>query len=247
MRDATQVDRVKNIVVDSEMFFASATSFNDPFELSPTFSVEGTPAQQKAEARAQIRRNAPHLVGKALEEAVRSYQSFMSTPVNARKFERDMESKFAEFLRKQVGVCCLTGERDNLLVWAHYADSHAGICLEFDGACPIVGDAQAVIYSENRKPVNIAVDSPEQLAGKTLLTKSHHWGYEVEWRTIRWRGGSGSENFEPEHLTGIILGARASKETEKTVRGWLDSRPTPCTLYKARVSPTHFELLIEPV
>lgn len=35
-------------------------------------------------------------------------------------------------VRASIGVLCFTSKEDNLLMWAHYANNHAGICIEFD-------------------------------------------------------------------------------------------------------------------
>lgn len=247
MKDSQSTDRVKQIVVDSEIFFAPASSFNDPFELCPPFSFDATPEQWRAEALIQITRVEPHLKGSALEKKVSDYAAFMGNPEARKKFEVDMALASAQTHTSQVGVCCLTRQPDNLLVWAHYADSHAGVCLEFDSSCPFIEDAQEVVYSAERAPVNIITDNEKQQTDKMLLTKSDHWAYEGEWRAIRYTAGPGSVSFLPQHLTGIVLGARATAETEEMVRGWLTARATPCTLYKATVSSTHFELIIEPV
>jgi hypothetical protein len=32
-----------------------------------------------------------------------------------------------------VGIYCVSTNYDDVLMWSHYADSHKGICLEFDG------------------------------------------------------------------------------------------------------------------
>ena len=33
---------------------------------------------------------------------------------------------------KNVGVCCFSKNNNNILMWSHYADSHKGICVEFE-------------------------------------------------------------------------------------------------------------------
>lgn len=41
-------------------------------------------------------------------------------------------SSFLKNFRDTMGVLSLTKRFDNQLMWAHYADSHKGIVLEFD-------------------------------------------------------------------------------------------------------------------
>ena len=33
---------------------------------------------------------------------------------------------------RRFGVCALGERADSILMWSHYADEHAGICIEFD-------------------------------------------------------------------------------------------------------------------
>jgi hypothetical protein len=150
-----------------------------------------------------------------------------------------------QFIREQVGVFCVSTKRDNLLMWAHYADSHRGICLEFDGLSNLMAHAHKVTYSVERVPINPFDDSDAAMMDKSLLTKSDHWSYEAEWRLIRDQGGPGVVEYRPHVLKGIIFGALTSHSIIDTVRGWVRQRSTPVNLYRASVSNRRFELSIK--
>lgn len=148
----------------------------------------------------------------------------------------------------RVGVFCVSTKCDDILMWSHYADSHRGVCLEFDGGeLSLMADAQKVFYSANRLPINPYEDSQMEMMEKALLTKSKHWTYEAEWRICRYEQGPGTGTFLPENLTGIILGALASRKTEETIRRWVAQRTNPVKVYRATASNKKFELLISPI
>jgi hypothetical protein len=43
----------------------------------------------------------------------------------------------------RAGVACFSALPDDLLMWAHYADKHRGVCLKFVGNRfePVIGEA----------------------------------------------------------------------------------------------------------
>jgi hypothetical protein len=158
-----------------------------------------------------------------------------------------IEIRHNQLIREQVGVFCVTTKRDDLLMWAHYAGSHSGICIEFDGMSKLMAHAQRVCYSSERIPINPYEDSHDVMLDKALFTKSEHWAYEDEWRLLRYKSGPGPVQFWPHNLTGIIFGALASRTTIETVLSWVQQRSTPVNLYRAFVSEKNFELVIKPV
>lgn len=58
--------------------------------------------------------------------------------------------------------------------------------------------------------------------------------------------GPGVVKFLPEHLTGIIIGDRASQSTVDKVNEWTLKRPMHWTVYRASVSKDRFALEIAP-
>lgn len=44
---------------------------------------------------------------------------------------RDIENAITD-LKGRMGICCLTSDDENLHMWAHYGNSHRGICVGYD-------------------------------------------------------------------------------------------------------------------
>ena len=100
--------------------------------------------------------------------------------------QNKMEEKFNELM----GILCLTESPKNLLMWAHYADSHQGFVIEFDSTNPYFDRRYSseddfrilkkVIYSDTRPNIDVA----EITNIDPFLTKSDEWRYEEEWRIM---------------------------------------------------------------
>jgi hypothetical protein len=104
----------------------------------------------------------------------------------------------------QAGIACFSKVRDDILMWAHYADKHKGLCLEFDGSanCNFFGYAQPVGYGDfTHVPLGDAMKSMERV----ILTKSKHWTYEQEYRIFRPEMAGQKVEYPVELLTGIIF------------------------------------------
>lgn len=237
---------VEQIVLQNELYFAPALDFNDPFDLRPTLSFEASHEARVNDFMRLVRERRPELSPTQMSEMAQELVSVAFSPANINETTSTMHAQITNMLTEQVGVFCVSSKRDDILMWSHYADSHSGICLEFDEKCPLMMQAQKVIYSELRNPINRYADDHSAMAEKALQTKSIHWEYEAEWRSFRLDEGPGVVKFSPEHLTGIIIGDRASKATIDKVSEWTLKRTTPWTVYRASVSKDRFALEIAP-
>ena len=237
---------VERTVLHDEVFFASASTFNDVFDLKPVFSLEASPERQREDFLKMSRKYSPELTEEQhLTEADRVMATSMS-PGEIEYTTNIIQALHSQAITTKVGVFCVSTKRDDILMWSHYAESHAGICLEFDGSFAFMAHAQEVRYSDDRRPINPYDDDDQVKMDKALLTKSERWAYESEWRLIRYAAGPGVVRFRPHNLTGIILGAMVSHSTVETVRRWSRERTKPVQLYRAITSNKKFELNIAP-
>ncbi len=104
-------------------------------------------------------------------------------------------------------------------MWAHYAQKHEGICLEFDAGHDQVGRACRVLYQDHFPLIEPdALSDPLRLINEMFLTKSQEWAYEEEYRlmgrsdfdpTFPLRTVDDYLPLRPSALTGIVAGVRA--------------------------------------
>jgi len=93
------------------------------------------------------------------------------------------QEKFAK-----IGVCCFSKNNNNLLMWSYYADSHQGICLEFDSEYEPFSKAFDVEYKSEIPNVNsdLLFEEEENAESikKLLSFKSIDWKHEEESRVF---------------------------------------------------------------
>jgi hypothetical protein len=153
-------------------------------------------------------------------------------------------------------VCCFSERNDNLLMWAHYADNHRGICLEYD----IPDDVHEktfmqIIYGESQ-PILKKVEvfpAGDPNAGKlslkkedvaVFLTKSADWAYEREWRTLRITDKlfeKGELHTIPGKLSAVYFGLRTDEAAKKIICR-LASPESGIEFWQASLRAGHFSL-----
>ncbi|MBC7703327.1 MAG: DUF2971 domain-containing protein [Rhodoferax sp.] len=173
---------------------------------------------------------------------------------------RDLSTrKFDELL----GAFCLSEVPDSLLMWSHYAESHAGFLLAFDARHPHFHEERSskdefrhlrrVIYREARPSATL-----QDFEGvDVFLVKSGHWAYEREWRIFRALSEAavvypGTPHpahlfrFPPSALQAVILGARSSAETAAAVIEAIraSAELSHVKIKRARPDASHFLLQI---
>jgi hypothetical protein len=170
----------KNFLSDFYLKLSMFGEFNDPFEL------------------------VPGNFGATLSDYERDvfYSHSMHAPANYIDYNYDIQCG----VRATIGVICFTSEKDNLLMWAHYAQNHKGVCIEFDSAASFfngqykdsckglfgketavdsyktIGEIKQVSYSKKRP---LFIDPSEISDGTDFwFTKSEDWSYEKEYRIL---------------------------------------------------------------
>lgn len=151
----------------------------------------------------------------------------------------------------KLGIVSFSETSRNLLMWAHYADEHRGMCIGFD---PEVLNSLDK-YEEDRSclayyPVKVNYDnqrvdinelpselSLEMVAKKILTTKSDDWIYEKEHRCIVPIGWSDQafllgENERVEHAIALMSATRNIKTNEITAEEYQNLIFEELTYYK---------------
>jgi len=113
------------------------------------------------------------------------------------------------------GVGCFSETNDGILMWSHYANSHQGVCLEYD-----FGTLSNYFYKVNYTSTYPLITYSEFLASgiknsmnyiyKALYTKCKVWEYEKEWRIILPGYNNKKLEYSPKALNAIYLGCNIS-------------------------------------
>lgn len=163
-------------VLKGWLYFSSPTTFNDPFEMRPLLAPPTRDDFDEVVNRIGL--GAGILSKSAQNKTFRAVAQGMQTAANPAVAQEWLDS---------IGVLCLTTKSDDLLMWAHYASNHMGLCIGFEPSLKPFVNAREVQYEEDRPKVRTLEleRQDEDLLKRVLCTKSPHWRYESEWRCLK--------------------------------------------------------------
>ena len=234
-------------VKHNKMWYSAPCNFNDVFDCDMSMDEEGIfqSILQMYPDRRGIREGSPiwRDLLKTCRQQIRTFQSSY------------------DILKSRMGISCLSESDDSLLMWAHYANNHCGICVEYElleinrqlGFSPV-----PIIYSDDRVCVhtldpNTLEKDIQGIFIESLTSKSPEWSYEKEWRIIRDDGACGNKwdaekkgaLLEMIRPSSIILGCMAKPEFEKAVREHCEE--CRINLYKMEKDKGRYRLEKTPV
>lgn len=181
-------------IVSGQMTATSIGEFNDLFDGAlhnyGTKEARILAAEDKWNELEKIR------IAAGISEGLLKHEEFVS--MYAEYFKTESRLKFRQLDYLGTYVCCLSSKCDSTLMWAHYANSNTGICIEYDFNNTKSKHLQKsmlfpVSYSQN--PVDLRdmltdekckmYPYPHEAAILcAALNKAKVWNYENEWRLV---------------------------------------------------------------
>jgi len=207
------------LLLNNELWMAPTISFNDPFDGRAAYDIleRGEELRQLAIEFLKRRTN-----GSGLPKDAQPDEEVVQHP---ERLVRILEAHH-EHMRNKLGICALTTDAHNPLMWSHYADEHRGICVQLDASADLRNlFAEPVEYS-NTYPVMASLFRPREERKDVLpfLRKSEHWAYEKEWRLMDVHHVNEPRQFSPQALTAVIFGLRTPQQDKDYVLRLLDER-----------------------
>jgi len=241
----------KRSLTHTEVFFASPTKLNDPFDLN-------IPKRYDLLSEDQITiltyyhflRIYPEKSAKELCRLAKEKQSRIS---NERKLNATIDS--IKNLKNRHGILSLSQDYKNIIMWTHYANNHKGFCVGYNVKKLIdfiksKTDEYAlspIAYSHNMPVIipPLSLGSRFDNIVRRLTTKSFEWSYEKEFRLIIHEP---DKCFQVPHKTieEIIIGCNATPETEDDIfKLWKNKYPKS-KLFKAKTDANKYKILLNP-
>lgn len=219
---------------------SSPASFNDPFDCGISLAEDAL-EESVANAVQRIRQE-PEKYGVIPDGPV----EIRSSDVEAYDFYRQQLASLAA----SIGVLCLSETRDNLLMWAHYSQSHQGFCVGFARAADnTLGTAAYPVHYTKELPRLTARHFDSRVHPNSFdhlwLTKSSDWAYEREWRVVAERGGELRSLNAP--VVELILGIRMEAAYRQQVLDILKGKGRSILVYQATRDKTRFGLVLEEI
>lgn len=164
-------------------------------------------------------------------------------------------------------VLCVSEKNDNVVMWAHYADSHSGVCIrlqcieEIDNTLLL---AKPVKYTDSFPVFPSLEEHIKHLTGEQPISfgdllyeipyvKHEHWGYENEWRVhvpheeLENKVGFNDWQENPRVFGAIFLGCRIDQKDAADIMRIIEAKYPHIELYSAKPSDTKFEIDYERI
>ena len=259
----------RSILEDGLIRFSQPSVFNDPFDLNPCFSLmadedfydleDGSgkvgvcfPSGRQGGLDLMLKTVAPGIQAEA-----RRYAGLPGT------YSLRPNDIARSTLDAMYGVLSLTDSPNNLLMWAHYADSHNGFVLQFDDQheffapktlAGVEFGVTKINYSDQRPILSHrSIKSPD-----VLYRKSPEWDYENESRLVRaLEEADQIIDASPfpialfrvpfEAIKGVIIGVAVSHEDRVRLFELLGTPERKhITIFQTRLSDESYQLEIHP-
>lgn len=239
------IERVKRIFLNHEVYFSRPLDFNDPFDCQPNFSLTASDQELESYLEARIPTFLPDLNRQGRRHKMKEFKK--SLKERKEEIEKVIESSHRKRILEETGVFSLSEVPDHILLWSHYADSHTGICLQFEATrnTQFFGLAQKVQYQFEYPLINPIVNSPDHILNAALLTKAKFWEYEKEWRIFWMDAPPGVYEFPEGLLKGVIFGTRILQSHKDMVLSWITKMKNKPEIYQAKLKKREYGLDIE--
>lgn len=175
--------RLEAILRDNAIYCSRPSDFNDPWDCRPFFNTDllSDPAELRKHIDWAVR--ICRRAGKMSETDIARMQDELRDRAVLERMVRQGAMETQQAVMERYRVYCLCPDVTNALMWAHYADSHRGICLEFNVRNEVICCALEVQYfPEFPMTRQYSDDLAENLL--PLIAKSEMWKYENEYRLV---------------------------------------------------------------
>jgi hypothetical protein len=161
-------------------------------------------------------------------------------------------------------ILCLSEVPDSIVMWAYYAQNHAGLVLRFCDAPGVDSPwstARSIRYVKEMPNFFDDESLSNMLSGEAvdhrrimdtfIFTKSTHWEHEREWRIYSAAGRTRESHedipFNAMELSGVIFGCRMPADERELVADLVRKRYPATTLFQATTRSDTYGLTIAPL
>ncbi|MES2557205.1 MAG: DUF2971 domain-containing protein [Bacteroidota bacterium] len=243
-------DYHKRLLTENELFLASASQFNDPFDVSLPYRYRKedlTPANLFQKLYETAKEMYPDYIDEQIHEIC--YERQQSGVFENGQYWKENHEEFREKMHSIFGVLSLTTENDNLLMWSHYSDSHKGFCIGLDSSeiYKAIGGMFGKVIHSDRFPEIPLFGDPTNTMIEILTTKSTHWEYEEEYRLTKAYSAKTSHILPNEAFKEIILGVNISEQFADEIIQLVKTKFPNMKIYQSQMNLEEFKLDLIPI
>ena len=175
--------RLEVTLREGTIYCSKPSDFNDPWDCRPFFNTDLLDDPQVRQKHIEWAVDICRRDGRMSDEDIAKMARQLENRDLLDEKIREVTNGTQEVVMNRYRVYCMCPDASNQLMWAHYADSHRGICLEFNGKNEVICAALEVQYF-NALPVTKAYSNDLKENLLPLLAKSDAWQYENEFRLV---------------------------------------------------------------
>lgn len=218
------LDYALDVIANRRLYFSAPSDFKDPFDCRPKFSLSFCKTEP-----AEIWKRYFSLLAMAQQPGISDDEARMHADAAIlRGRYRDMLwlHEADEEIRKSVAehvsflkICCFSKSSRNAMMWAHYANNHNGVVLQFKKSTMLDdgGSIKGFEVDYYRQPIPLrryveameaTKDGDNTAFGRLILcSKSYEWEPEKE---VRFFSQKRYVPYPETMLTGILFGSECS-------------------------------------
>lgn len=214
---------ILDLLRHKRLYFCKPSEFNDPFDCQPPISIQHCNCKDEEVWRkfiyyfchTQYCNRPKDEIKRIAKEAFRA--GFHKNPEQLARVDKHLKE-----VGPLVRVCCFSEDKENTMLWAHYANNHQGIVFQFDTKKLRDISGKIRVYNVEYKEAidlktfadalenKIETDDHIDIIKIFFATKSENWVKEKE---IRFFSNANQSYVEiPEvAISEIIFGSKSSK------------------------------------
>lgn len=244
-------DRVRQIVLDHQIYFSRRSQLNDPFDLAPSFVINRDGGDVATKHR--LLKDAEDSFKRRGFSREKTFEGLAALSVRSLDdFEAESRARTLQRLENDYWVFSLAGNRTHPMMWGHYAEGHKGLCIHFSAQEPsLFGAAMKVEYHPARPIVSIPLPDETDLMQRVALWKGDFWMYEEEYRLVRFPDRDAvladfglnltqqKGVYKPAWITGITVGAYMPDAHVQEVLNMAMKHSPPLPVWRAKPTLTY--------
>lgn len=219
----TTVANLRLMLENGTIKFSRITDFNDKRECFATLDFNCTRSDW-----------ANYIISLNPELPIRQLAAMVNSVVSNPDLGRRWITAAIKDTNRNLGILCLTVRNDNNLMWAHYADSHRGVCLRFDISRDLDTFCfpKQVTYDDKVMKFNY-IRSWNLRKGadvtEAIFHKSAEWSYEQEYRVCASTEQASSPSTSPPSVPSVSASTLPPTKSPKSAPS-ADAKTTPTYL-----------------
>lgn len=202
----TRVHNAKDLLYYNIIYLPEITELNDPYEGELLYNNELLENAYFKSKKEEFDKDILGETGDAFEKD--DFYLKLREKVLKRQSKTYIE-ELKKYLHEGIYFICLSSTNKSNAMWAHYANNHDGICIEYNLNKPkakyfrdLCFEVEYVKKSDDTRELKTHIEYDEYSNNfmlKPFLRKSSEWNYEKEWRVILNEYGicHNNEGFHP--------------------------------------------------